>query len=227
LKSNGRKLVTVYLPASNFVSDRRTAVFNLDTGTVHAVETNVTATIVPWKNGIYRCSVTATASTTGVGHAGGSAGLADDGNATYLGDGIAGFFIGGAQLELGASATSVIPTTTAAATRAAEDDPFTTTLSTAGTIIIEHDAPSGRVLLGNGATAVLTSTGAGKTAIAFNGVSSSICTNGGSITTGGAVSIGPTLRLLRNNTAWANANCKRYAEYSTKLTDAQIQALTA
>ena len=120
IKQSGRKLVSVYLPATNFASAGRTAIFNVANGTVYSVESGVTATITPSSNGFYRCSITATANTTSSGHVGGSALYDDSGNASYLGDGVSGAYIWGAQLEAGSFPTSYIPTVASQVTRAAD-----------------------------------------------------------------------------------------------------------
>lgn len=120
LKAAGRFIVSVYLPGSAFPASSRQALFNLNTGTVYSVESGVTASIQAFGNGWYRCFITATASVTGFGHVGGSALIDDAGNGTYLGNGVSGALIWGAQMEVASFATSYIPTTTTALTRAAD-----------------------------------------------------------------------------------------------------------
>jgi hypothetical protein len=83
--------------------------FNLNNGTIIGVTAGYSATITPYPNGWYRCTVTTPPSTTInnfvlVSANGGS-------NSIY---------VYGAQLEPGAYATSYIPTTTASVTRNAE-----------------------------------------------------------------------------------------------------------
>jgi hypothetical protein len=118
LKSAGRTFGTLYFPAAAFTN--RIGVFNLSTGTVASADAGVTASITPYPNGWYRCSITVAATTTGSAHLGGSAIYLDAGTNSYTGDGTSGILIWGAQLEAGAFATSYIPTTSATVTRAAD-----------------------------------------------------------------------------------------------------------
>ena len=95
------------------------AYFNLNTGTIGNVDAGVTATITNYGNGWYRCSVTATtaASTGGIAIYAASA----NGINSYAGtNGLAAGYFYGWQLELGAYATSYIPTLGAAVTRGAD-----------------------------------------------------------------------------------------------------------
>jgi hypothetical protein len=88
------------------------AEFNLINGTVISADTGLTARISPASNGFFRCSVTATASSSATRNLG--FWLL---NSATAGDGI---FIDAAQLETGSVATSYIPTTSAAVTRNAD-----------------------------------------------------------------------------------------------------------
>lgn len=160
-KAAGRNIITVYLPATNFVSNGRQALFDLSNGTVYSSETGVTASIQAINNGWYRCSVTAAANATGTGHVGGSA-LTDNGTGTYLGDGTSGALIWGAQTEAGAFATSYIPTTTTVLTRSADVAAITGTNFTnwfnsiEGTMVVSATVTSTTV---DGTTRVLASIG--------------------------------------------------------------------
>ena len=80
------------------------------------------ASIQPFGNGWYRCSITATAAANGVVTAPFMPILASGTarGATFAGNGVDGVYLWGAQLETGSVATSYIPTTTAQRTRNAD-----------------------------------------------------------------------------------------------------------
>jgi hypothetical protein len=80
------------------------------------------ASIQPFGNGWYRCSITATAAANGVVTAPFMPILASGTAraATFAGNGVDGVYLWGAQLETGSVATSYIPTTTASVTRNAD-----------------------------------------------------------------------------------------------------------
>lgn len=119
------------------------AYFNLSTGVVGTTSGSPTATsVTPAGNGWYRCSITATAGTTGsvncIVYV-----AATDGNATYAGDGTSGIYLWGGQYEAGAFATSYIPTVASTVTRSA-DVASVNTLSpwynaTEGTLFAQYD----------------------------------------------------------------------------------------
>lgn len=119
--------------------------FDIQNGIVTA-GTNTSASITVFPNGWYRISITTTMT------AGNSAfflSAASAGNVargpSFVGDGTKGFYAWGAQIELGAFATSYIHTTTATVTRTADSLTMTGTnfsswfSSTAGTFICEAD----------------------------------------------------------------------------------------
>lgn len=92
------------------------AYFNINTGTVGNITGSMTASIVNYGNGWYRCSVTKTVAATSGGFVIYAASA--NGTNTYAGvNGNTAFYGFGLQMELGAYATSYIPTTTASVTR--------------------------------------------------------------------------------------------------------------
>jgi hypothetical protein len=92
--------------------------FNLTTGTVTAVNPVSGATITPYGNGWYKCTLTLTAgATTSIG----AITIIPDGtslrNPTWAAAGTESIYAWGYQIEVGAFATSYIPTTTTSLTR--------------------------------------------------------------------------------------------------------------
>ena len=118
------------------------AAFNLSTKTITVVGTGASASITELSNGWFRLSLTATSSAGGFSTTPGIRVYNDAGTNTYLGDGISGFYVWGAQLEVGAFPTSYIPTTTTTVTRAADVATITGTNfssfynSTEGTVFV-------------------------------------------------------------------------------------------
>ena len=112
-KSAERSQVRVVLEGSgNF-----TAYFNTATGAITGLGALSTATMTALTNGWYRCTVTWTAATTTLGP---YIATAEGGTTIASGDDTKGIYLWGAQVEVGAFATSYIPTTATSATRGAD-----------------------------------------------------------------------------------------------------------
>lgn len=158
MKSNGKEWV--YLRIADSGNIARYAYFNLLTGTVGSVAGQFTsATITDYGNGWYRCEAVIGTARNGnslprIGLAGG------DGVYSYTGDGTSGAYVWGAQLELGAYSTSLIPTLSSAVTRVA-DAAYKTGIASLigqseGTIFLEVERAGGvgfenLLFLGDGA----------------------------------------------------------------------------
>jgi len=94
------------------------AYFNLSTGAITSPIANVTTSMTAFANGWWRISVTSTATATSYI----SIGSTDDASGSNMNtaSGTNGILLWGAQVEVGAYATSYIPTTTATVTRNAD-----------------------------------------------------------------------------------------------------------
>jgi hypothetical protein len=139
-KADGRNFV--YLNCGDGFPLNSHAYFNLSNGTLGTIGANATASITAFGNGWYRCSVTATpTSTTTNGFYIQTASA--NGTISYQGDGTSGIFIWGAQVEAGSFPTSYIPTTTAPRNRSADvsgpivDDGALNINQQEGTLLIE------------------------------------------------------------------------------------------
>jgi hypothetical protein len=116
-KADGRNFV--YLDCGDGFPPNSNAYFNLSNGTLGTIGANATATITAFGNGWYRCSITATSTSTATN--GFYIQIASaNGTRSYQGDGASGIFIWGSQVEAGSFATSYIPTTTGSVVRSVD-----------------------------------------------------------------------------------------------------------
>lgn len=133
-----------------------TSCFDLSNGTITRTATGYTAKIQNVGNGWFKCSVTATSSVTSFAQVFASfdSAITNDGNPAYLGDGVSGILLWGAQLETGSFPTSYIPTTTTSVVRSADVCQITGADFTSfwnaseGSVVAEYDflaAPADRV----------------------------------------------------------------------------------
>lgn len=113
LKADGRIWAALAISESGVF---HRAYFNLSNGTIGNVGAGVTASIEPAANGYYKCIITRVLTTTNPSSFAIELASANGTN-SYLGNGVSGIFVWGAQLEAGAYSTSFIPTTTASVTR--------------------------------------------------------------------------------------------------------------
>ena len=179
-KADGRR----FLYINQYDSTSRNVYFDLQTGTVGTIAAGSTATITDFGNGWYRCTATRASGTATVTNFYGM--CAANNTPSYAGDGASGVLLYGAQCEVGAFATSYIPTTTTSLTRNADVAQMTGTNfsdwynASEGTMIAEGTALSSAgnrfFTLGSGlpsnyhiiAATVATTVAGGSTQAAFN-----------------------------------------------------------
>jgi hypothetical protein len=119
-KADTRSRLQMWIPGNVFTDTLvRTADFDLAAGTVPVMSGGgVSATITPFKNGWYRCTMAFSASVTVATNV--LLRLHNGTDTFYTGNGSSGLYLWGYQMEVGGIATSYIPTTTAQVTRAVD-----------------------------------------------------------------------------------------------------------
>ena len=118
-------------------------------------------------------------------------------------------------------------TASQAAESAIFNDTSWLTSTSQGTFVIEHDCWSGP-LIGSGANTVLSATVQGKTAIAWSGVTSDTVNNGGAASSSTQPTFsGSDVRLLSTSGASNTGHIKSIKFYNTRLSVAEMQALTS
>jgi len=139
-KAGGRNTLTIYFYNKTlFGSVNHGVNVDLITGDYTVVGSPDHIDVAALNDGWYRVGFSATPTTSG--NSGIHAYL--NSAASYLGDGTSGIYLWGAQLELGATPSSYIPTTTATVTRTADaaelsGDPFDSWIHTEGTLLAKY-----------------------------------------------------------------------------------------
>lgn len=277
IKPAGRTKVRMLMTGGNMDYD-----LTAMTATKQLPGAAITGSVQRYGNGFFRITRTATVGATDQ-PGGVSLYLLDDAvtpSATYQGDGVSGVLVGGLQLEVGASASSYIPTTTAQVTRGfdvvasaqttrAADVPVINDLGewynqSEGTLYVEAiplGVPSGiyaclnagnlnnrlqvdSVTAGNRltviaggstqvsavATPIPVAGQVQKIAVAFKADDFALCSNGGAVRldTAGTLPAMTRLSLMSASIGGQpNAHLRMIKYFPRRLTDAELQALTA
>jgi hypothetical protein len=147
-KAQNWNAIGLHINDTNTNNNRATVTFSLATGAVTTAAatagtfSNASAAAVPFGNGWFRTTLIFTSSTeTGLRFR-----VYPNNSTTITSDGTSGIYIWGAQLEVGSSPTSYIPTTTTATTRSADDIKIAAGLS--GTADVDYtivEKPAGCV----------------------------------------------------------------------------------
>lgn len=204
--------------------------------------TNVVARMVDLGGGLYFCSLTGTVTSTGdmeyAIHSvweGNTNGCLP--NTTYTGVVTEGPEISSCQVSNTAGPASYCDNPTTAGANVAAESAIFNDISwlntTVGTFVVEHDCIAGPVI-GSGVNTIIggqplnPKTGAVKTAIAWDATGSDLVNNGGPTTNSGTPpTFGADIRLLSTSSTANFGHIKSIKYYNTRLSVAQIQALTA
>lgn len=140
------------------------------------------------------------------------------------------FQMGGASLTTTTGPVGYVATGAATAGQSIELASFNDVswlTTTQGTFVIEHDCWTGP-LIGSGVNTIVSATVPGRTAIAWDGVTSDTVNNGGSATVGVQPTFsGSDLRLLATSSVTNTGHVKSIKFYSTRLSVPELQTLTS
>jgi hypothetical protein len=211
-------------------NENPSVIFNLNNGTFFIESSSGLSDVsmIPYKNGWYRCSATTTRTQT------------NDRNIIFwmLASSYSDFlYIAGAQFENGSSPTSYIPTTTTTVTRQPDQLILNKTLNTQGTLYVESRPTTGTPLVAdNGSSLLAVSQNPNqysKSILYYNTDRTLRMSSDGGVPVDFSSFFAPqdlnrvSLGFNRlNNSSYINGHLKKFSYYSSPLTEDNLRALT-